>query len=63
MGMLNRTRWGLGEWVVSLMGGGTSVMSVVVSGSDVGMVDVSVTVLEPLSWARSTVKEGDGTER
>ena len=45
------------------MGGGTSVMSVVVSGSDVGMVDVSVTVLEPLSWARSTVKEGDGTER
>ena len=53
----------MGEWVVSLMGGGASVVSLVVSGSDVGMMDVSVTVLEPLSLASSSVKEGDGTER
>ena len=53
----------MGEWVVSLVGDGASVVALVVSGSDVGMVDVLMIVLEPLSLASSSVKEGDGTER
>ena len=63
VGRLNLTMCGWLVWDVSSVERGVVVEPLDVSGSDVGMMDVSVTVLEPLSLASSSVKEGDGTER